>query len=74
MPFPPKTEVPRRNKPSSSKLGISETFDPMNELEKSEPPKAELSKRELSKFAIERSEENNENDEDRDDPDIFVEK
>ena len=84
MLHPPKTDVPKRSKPPRSKLGISDTFDPMSELEKSERPKAEfpksklpkpeLPKRELPKFAIERPEENDENDENRDDPGIFVEK
>ena len=80
MPPPPKTDVPKRSKPPSSRLGISDTFDPMSELEKPELPKAEFPKselpkpefpkRELPKFAIERPEENDEN---RDDPGIFVE-
>ena len=84
MLHPPKTDVPKRSKPPRSKLGISDTFDPMSELEKSERPKAEfpksklpkpeLPKRELPKFAIERPEENDENDEPRDDPGPFVEK
>lgn len=84
MPLPPKTDVPKRSKPPSSKLGISDAFDPMSELvkperpkakfPKSEPPKPELPKRKLPKFAIERPEENDENDENRDDPGIFVEK
>ena len=84
MPPPPKTDVPKRSKPPSSKLGIGDTFDPMSglvkperskaEFPKSELPKPELPKRELPKFAIERSEENNENDENGGDPGILVEK
>lgn len=84
MPPPPKTDVPKLSKPPKSKLGISDTFDPMNELEKPELPKAEFPKselpkpefpkRELPKFAIERPEENDENDENLDDPGIFLEK
>jgi hypothetical protein len=84
MSAPPKPNVPKRSKPPSSKLGISDTFDPMSELEKPELPKTEfpksklpkpeLPKREPPKFAIERPEENDENDENRDDPGRFVEK
>jgi hypothetical protein len=84
MPPPPKTDVPKPSKPPSSKLGISDTFDPMSELEKperpkdespkSELPKPKSPKRELPKFAIERRERNDENAENRDDPGIFVEK
>jgi hypothetical protein len=84
MPPPPKNDVPKGSKPSSSKFGISETFDPMNELEKpdwpkpefpkSELPKPELPKRVVPKFAVDRPEENDENNEKLDDPGLFVEK
>lgn len=89
MPPPPKPDVPKPSNPPSSKFGISDTCDPMSELEKPEPPKAEfpkpelpkpdlpkreLPKLELPKFAIERPEENDENDENRGDPGLFVEK
>jgi hypothetical protein len=79
----PKTDLAKGSKPPSSRLGISDAFDPMSELEKpelpkpefpkSELPKPELPKRGLPKFVIERPEENDENDENRDDPGIFVE-
>jgi hypothetical protein len=82
MPCPPKPVVPKLKKPPS-KPGISETPEPMNELEtpdwpkdefpKSEPPKPETPKRDPPKFAIERLEENDENDEKRDDAGRFVE-
>ena len=81
---PPKSDGPARNKPPNSKLGISNKSDPKNELEKperpkpefpkSEPPNPELLKREPPKFDIERPEEKDENDENRDPPATFVEK
>jgi hypothetical protein len=78
MPPPPKTDVPKPRKLLSSKLGISDKFAPMSEFEKpefpkSEPKNPELPKRDLPKFDIERPEENDENDENRDDSRIFVE-
>ena len=81
MPRPPKTDVPRLNKPPSNNPGISDAPEPMRELEKLErpkmespkfePPNSEPPKRGLLKFAIERPDENGEN---RDDSGIFVEK
>ena len=47
---------------------------PKAEFPKSELPKPEVPKRELPKFPIERREENDENDENCDDPGMFVEK
>jgi hypothetical protein len=81
---PPKIDGLPPNKPPNSKFGISNKSDPRNELEKpelpkpefpkSKPPKPELLKRELPKFDIERPEEKDENDENRDLPGRFVEK
>ena len=74
-PGPPKNVLPRFRKPPS-KLGINDSPDPPNELEKperpkdefpkSEEPKPETPKREPPNFAVERPEENEENDENRD--------
>jgi hypothetical protein len=78
MPCPPKPDVPKLRKPPS-KLGISDTPEPMPELEKPEWPKdefprLELPKRESPKFPIERLEENDENDENRVDAGTLLEK
>jgi hypothetical protein len=83
MPGPPNTVGPKLRKPPS-KFGISDTPDPMEELEKPEPPKDEFPKSELPKpeppkreppkFAMERRDENDENDENRVGAGRFAEK
>jgi hypothetical protein len=74
MPPPPRTDVPKCSRPPNNKFGNSDTPDPRNEFEKSEPPKPEYPKpepakpavpkrREFPKLANERPSENDENDE-----------
>jgi len=82
-PGPPKNVLPRFRKPPS-KLGINDSPDPPNELEKperpkdefpkSEPPMPDTPKREPPKFPEERPEENDENDVNRVDAGRFGEK
>ena len=77
-PCPPKIVVPRLRRPPN-KFGISDKPDPMPELEKAEfpkpeAPKPETPKRESPKFPVERPEENDEKDENREGGSRFAEK
>ena len=82
-PGPPNPDVPKPRKPPS-KFGISDTSDPMPELEKPAPPTDELPKLELPKAEPPKREppkcvmvppvENDENDENRGDACRFPEK